>query len=70
MSFNPFAVTASSSGKTAGSSIQSAIALASRKTGMDFSYLLGQAQLESGLRADAKAGTSSASGLYQFIEQS
>lgn len=37
---------------------------------MDFDYLLGQAKLESGLRADAKAGTSSASGLYQFIEQS
>ena len=51
-------------------SIQSAIALASRKTGIDFNYLLGQAQVESGLRADARAGTSSARGLYQFIEQS
>lgn len=50
--------------------IQSAIALASAKTGVDFNYLLGQAQVESGMRADAKAGTSSASGLYQFIEQS
>lgn len=53
-----------------GGSIQSAIAQASQKTGIDFHYLLGQAQLESGLRADARAGTSSASGLYQFIEQS
>jgi hypothetical protein len=51
-------------------SIQSAIALASQKTGIDFSYLLGQAQVESGFRADAHAATSSASGLYQFIEQS
>lgn len=51
-------------------SIQSAIAVASRKTGIDFNYLLGQAQVESGLRPDARAGTSSASGLYQFIEQS
>ncbi|MBY0306106.1 MAG: lytic transglycosylase domain-containing protein [Sphingomonas sp.] len=50
--------------------IQSAIALASARTGVDFNYLLGQAQVESGLRPDAKAGTSSASGLYQFIEQS
>ena len=50
--------------------IQSAIALASSKTGVDFDYLLGQAKLESGLNANAKAGTSSASGLYQFIGQS
>lgn len=58
------------SGTTSGGSIQSAIARASQKTGIDFSYLMGQAQLESGMRADARAGTSSASGLYQFIEQS
>ncbi|WP_213979655.1 lytic transglycosylase domain-containing protein [Sphingomonas sp. dw_22] len=51
-------------------SVQTAIAAASRKTGIDFDYLLGQAQVESGMRADARAGTSSASGLYQFIDQS
>ncbi|MFM9827205.1 MAG: lytic transglycosylase domain-containing protein [Sphingomonas sp.] len=50
--------------------VESAIAFASRKTGIDFDYLLGQAQVESGLNASAKAGTSSASGLYQFIDQS
>ncbi|WP_375428728.1 lytic transglycosylase domain-containing protein [uncultured Sphingomonas sp.] len=50
--------------------IQSAIALASSRTGIDFDYLLGQAKLESGLDATARAGTSSATGLYQFIEQS
>ncbi|WP_375402216.1 lytic transglycosylase domain-containing protein [uncultured Sphingomonas sp.] len=50
--------------------IQSAIALASSRTGIDFDYLLGQAKLESGLNATARAGTSSATGLYQFIEQS
>ena len=50
--------------------IQSAIAYASSKTGVDFSYLLGQAKLESGLNASARASTSSASGLYQFIDQS
>lgn len=52
------------------SRVQSAIQLASSKTGVDFDYLLGQAKLESGLNASARAGTSSASGLYQFIEQS
>jgi hypothetical protein len=50
--------------------IQTAIAAASRKTGIDFNYLLGQAQVESGMRANARATTSSATGLYQFIEQS
>jgi hypothetical protein len=50
--------------------IQSAIAYASSATGVDFNYLLGQAKLESGLNAGARASTSSASGLYQFIEQS
>lgn len=50
--------------------VQSAIAAAARSTGVDFTYLLGQAQVESSLRPDAKAATSSASGLYQFIDQS
>ena len=50
--------------------VQNAIATASQKTGVDFSYLLTQAKLESGLNPSAQARTSSASGLYQFIEQS
>lgn len=50
--------------------VTSAIQRAAQRTGIDFDYLLGQAKLESGLNANAKAGTSSASGLYQFIEQS
>jgi len=50
--------------------VQNAIAVASERTGIDFNYLLGQAQVESGMRTDARAGTSSATGLYQFIEQS
>ena len=56
------------SGATA--QVQSAIQLASSRTGIDFNYLLGQAKVESGLNASARAGTSSATGLYQFIEQS
>ncbi|WCM26602.1 lytic transglycosylase domain-containing protein [Sphingomonas sp. QA11] len=67
MTFNPIANLV---GTKSTGSVQSAIALASQKTGIDFNYLMGQAQLESGMRADARAGTSSASGLYQFIEQS
>ncbi|QDZ08595.1 lytic transglycosylase domain-containing protein [Sphingomonas panacisoli] len=50
--------------------VRSAIAKASQATGIDFDYLLGQAQLESGLNPTARAGTSSATGLYQFIDQS
>ena len=37
---------------------------------MNFDYLLNQAKTESGLDPDARARTSSASGLYQFIDQS
>lgn len=50
--------------------VTSAIQRAAARTGIDFDYLLGQAKLESGLNASARAGTSSATGLYQFIEQS
>ncbi|SFP95475.1 flagellar biosynthesis protein FlgJ [Sphingomonas rubra] len=50
--------------------IQQAIAHASSATGIDFDYLMGQAKAESGLNAAARAGTSSATGLYQFIESS
>lgn len=47
-----------------------AIAMASRRTGVDFGYLLGQAKIESSLNPTARAATSSATGLYQFIDQS
>jgi hypothetical protein len=46
--------------------VRAAIARASQATGVDFDYLLAQAKIESGLNPQAKAGTSSASGLYQF----
>lgn len=48
--------------------VQAAIARASVRTGVDFNYLLAQAKLESGLDPHAKAATSSATGLYQFID--
>ena len=41
---------------------------ASRATGAKFDFLLATAKRESGLRTDAKAPTSSATGLFQFIE--
>lgn len=46
--------------------VREAIARASRRTGVDFQYLLAQARLESSLDPAARAGTSSAAGLYQF----
>lgn len=46
--------------------VRAAIAVAAQRTGVDFDYLLGQARLESSLDPSARAGTSSAAGLYQF----
>jgi len=46
--------------------VHGAIARAAEATGVDFAYLLGEARLESSLNPKAKAGTSSAAGLYQF----
>ena len=47
-------------------SARAAIARAAQATGVDFKYLLAQAQLESNLDPSARAGTSSAAGLFQF----
>ena len=49
--------------------VSSAIQLASARTGVDFSYLFNQARIESGLNPNARARTSSATGLFQFIDQ-
>lgn len=46
---------------------RAAIARAAQATGVDFDYLLAQAKLESGLDPSARSGTSSATGLYQFL---
>jgi Transglycosylase SLT domain len=50
--------------------VHRAIYNAASATGVDFNYLYNQARVESSLNPDAKARTSSATGLYQFIEQS
>jgi hypothetical protein len=49
--------------------ILAALERASSQTGSDFDYLLSTATRESGLKAEAKSKTSSATGLFQFIEQ-
>lgn len=46
--------------------VHAAISRAAQATGVDFSYLLAQARIESSLNPGARAGTSSAAGLYQF----
>ncbi|MGL4440374.1 MAG: lytic transglycosylase domain-containing protein [Bosea sp. (in: a-proteobacteria)] len=45
------------------------LADASKATGISFDYLAKTAERESGFNATAKASTSSATGLFQFIEQ-
>lgn len=46
-----------------------AIQAAANRTGVDFAYLVNKASQESGLNPSAKATTSSATGLYQFVKQ-
>lgn len=49
--------------------VESAIQRASSATGVDFTFLMGTAKRESGFNPAAKARTSSASGLFQFVDQ-
>lgn len=49
--------------------VMSALARASERTGADFNYLLRTAERESSLNPLAKSKSSSATGLFQFIEQ-
>jgi Transglycosylase SLT domain len=58
-----------SSSSTAGSAVIGAIRQAAQATGTSFQYLLATAQVESGLNPQAGAATSSARGLFQFIEK-
>ncbi|MGB4058103.1 MAG: transglycosylase SLT domain-containing protein [Alphaproteobacteria bacterium] len=48
--------------------VANAIKTASARTGVNFAYLVQQAKVESSFNPGIKAKTSSASGLYQFIE--
>ena len=49
--------------------ITGAISRAAKSSGISFEYLLTTAKIESNLNPTAQASTSSAKGLYQFIEQ-
>jgi hypothetical protein len=60
--------TVSAFGGKVSKSVVFAIHDASQKSGVDFSYLVKQAAVESSFNPTAKAKGSSATGLYQFIE--
>ena len=49
--------------------VESAIQRASKATGVDFGFLLKTAHRESGFNPNAKSGSSSAAGLFQFVGQ-
>lgn len=55
--------------RSGAASVVAAVRNASQRTGADFSYLLEKASVESGFKTDAKAATSSATGLFQFIDR-
>jgi Transglycosylase SLT domain len=57
-----------SSNSAAGSAVTGAISQASQATGTSFHYILATTKVESGLNPHAGASTSSARGLFQFIE--
>ncbi|GIL41179.1 hypothetical protein [Roseiterribacter gracilis] len=56
-------------GAQAPADVTAAVQAASAKTGVNFAYLMQKAGVESGYDATAKASTSSATGLFQFTEQ-
>jgi hypothetical protein len=51
------------------SGVEGAIQRAAAQTGVDFTFLLHTARRESGLNPKAHASTSSAAGLFQFLDQ-
>ena len=56
-------------GRGAAPEIRDAIQSAAKRTGVSFDFLVRQAEAESSFDPNAKAATSSATGLYQFIER-
>jgi hypothetical protein len=63
------ATTPNAAREIAATSVTGAIRQAARATGTDFRYLLAAAKVESNLNPSASARTSSAGGLFQFIDQ-
>jgi hypothetical protein len=70
MSIAPFRAVGQADATVRGASreVVDAIRDASARSGVDFKFMLAKAQTESSFDPNAKARTSSASGLYQFIE--
>ena len=62
-------VASSMAGSRVAPQISGAITKAAESTGISFQYLLTTARIESSLNPQAQAATSSAKGLYQFIDQ-
>ena len=62
-------VASSMAGSRIAPQISGAISKAAESTGISFQYLLTTARIESSLNPQAQAATSSAKGLYQFIDQ-
>lgn len=62
-------ISTAAAGMPAGGDVGVAIQRASASTGVEFNYLFNQAKLESGLDPAVRASTSSATGLFQFIDQ-
>ena len=69
MAASPVGLGAQAGGYDIRADVLSGIQQASANTGVDFAFLMAQAAKESGFNPDAKSKASSASGLYQFVEQ-
>ena len=65
----PPPVAGPSPGQGPSPAVSGAIKNAARQTGANFQYLLATAQVESNYNPNAQGATSSAKGLFQFIEQ-
>jgi len=65
----PMSIESITSGARSSALVTSALKSAGQSTGVSFDFLLKMAQRESSLNPAAKAKTSSAAGLFQFIEQ-
>jgi len=62
-------VTDTKAGPANAAGVVASIRDASKRGGMNFEVMLASASMESGLNPDARASTSSATGLFQFIDQ-
>jgi hypothetical protein len=60
---------AEAAGSAERGAVVAALKNAAAATGSDFHYLLGTAMRESSLKSNAQSGSSSAAGLFQFIDQ-